>query len=83
MVRIYIYQTGKENHFLYPAGVKKQIIVMYKDLFGIEIINTKKSTKKNVKTGKNDKVLTYSLDEKHYEQYHSIFALNGRVRKTL
>ena len=74
---------AKENHFLYPAGVKKQIIVMYKDLFGIEIINTKKSTKKNVKTGKNDKVQTYSLDEKHYEQYHSIFALNGRVRKTL
>mgnify|MGYP003643467016 CR=1 FL=1 len=63
----------KENHFLYPAGVKKQIIVMYKDLFGVDIIDTKRTTKKNEKTGKLDKVVKYDLNEEYYYNMKKIF----------
>ena len=64
---------AKENYFLYPAGIKKQIIVMYKDLFGVDIINTKSTTKKNTKTGKLDKIQIYSLNEKYYDHYKDVF----------
>ena len=64
---------AKENYFLYPAGIKKQIIVMYKDLFGVDIINTKSTTKKNPKTGKIDKIQIYSLNEKYYDHYKDVF----------
>jgi|DEB0MinimDraft_4_1074332.scaffolds.fasta_scaffold00095_19 hypothetical protein len=63
----------KKNAFLDPAGVKKQIIVLYKDLFGVEIINTKRTTKKNEKTGKLDKKTLYSINSEYYEKMYKVY----------
>ncbi len=54
---------GKDNPFSYSKGVKRQIIKMYKDIFGKEIIETESTTKVNKKTGKTEKVYKYSISE--------------------
>ncbi len=64
---------SKGNAFLDPAGVKKNIIVMYKDLFGVDIINTKRTTKKNEKTGKLDKKTLYSMNTEYYEKMRKVY----------
>tara|TARA_R110000744_G_scaffold270733_1_gene383854 strand:+ start:264 stop:434 length:171 start_codon:yes stop_codon:yes gene_type:complete len=46
---------------------------MYKDLFGVDIIDTKRTTKKNEKTGKLDKVVKYDLNEEYYYNMKKIF----------
>jgi hypothetical protein len=64
---------SKGNAFLDPAGVKKNIIVMYKDLFGVDIINTKRTTKKNKDTGKLDKKTLYSMNTEYYEKMRKVY----------
>ena len=64
---------SKKNLFLEPVGVKKKIIVMYKDIFGVDVITTKKTTKKNVKTGKLDKKTLYSINSDYYEKMYKVY----------
>ena len=64
---------SKKNLFLEPVGVKKKIIVMYKDIFGVDVITTKKTTKKNVKTGKLDKKTLYNINSDYYEKMYKVY----------